>query len=131
MTPELKQEIESARELARTGDYNEHPCEIGYAETIVDLADRIEQLEAEVKTALHREAETTARYDAKIDALEAEIEKLRLERQAQYDRGYYDGRQYDGAEERAKIVAWLRLNSTPHNDIDEWADEIEAGAHLK
>lgn len=33
--------------------------------------------------------------------------------------------------ERAKIVAWLRLNSTPHNDIDEWADEIEAGEHLK
>ena len=26
----------------------------------------------------------------------------------------------------AKIVAWLRDNSTPHNDIDEWADEIEA-----
>ena len=34
-------------------------------------------------------------------------------------------------DERAKIVAWLRENSTPHNDIDEWADEIEAGAHLK
>lgn len=49
MTPELKQEIESARELARTGDYNEHPCEIGYAETIVDLADRIEQLEAALR----------------------------------------------------------------------------------
>lgn len=28
--------------------------------------------------------------------------------------------------EVAKIVAWLRDNSTPHNDIDEWADEIEA-----
>lgn len=26
----------------------------------------------------------------------------------------------------AEIVAWLRDNSTPHNDIDEWADEIEA-----
>lgn len=39
----------------------------------LEAADRIEQLEAEVKTALHREAETTARYDAKIDALEAEI----------------------------------------------------------
>lgn len=24
------------------------------------------------------------------------------------------------------IVAWLRENITPHNDIDEWADEIEA-----
>lgn len=41
MTDELKQEIESARELARTGDYNEHPCEIGYAETIVDLAEAL------------------------------------------------------------------------------------------
>ena len=35
------------------------------------------------------------------------------------------------SEERAAIVAWLRENSTPHNDIDEWADEIEAGVHLK
>jgi len=34
-------------------------------------------------------------------------------------------------EERAAIVAWLRENNTPHNDIDEWADEIEAGKHLK
>lgn len=25
-----------------------------------------------------------------------------------------------------EIVAWLRYNVTPHNDIDEWADEIEA-----
>ena len=24
-----------------------------------------------------------------------------------------------------EIVAWLRENITPHNDIDEWADEIE------
>ena len=34
-------------------------------------------------------------------------------------------------EERAAIVAWLRENITPHNDIDEWADEIEAGEHFK
>lgn len=33
--------------------------------------------------------------------------------------------------ERRRIVDWLRLNSTPHNDIDEWADEIEAKEHLK
>ena len=25
-----------------------------------------------------------------------------------------------------EIVAWLRENITPHNDIGEWADEIEA-----
>lgn len=30
------------------------------------------------------------------------------------------------AEVVGKIVAWLRDNITPHNDIDEWADEIEA-----
>lgn len=35
------------------------------------------------------------------------------------------------SEERAATVAWLRENSTPHNDIDEWADEIEAKEHLK
>ena len=49
-------------------------------------------------------------------------------RQYGYDQGYYDGRQYDGAEERAKIVAYLRKTFGFDNDA---ADEIEAGEHLK
>lgn len=59
------------------------------------------------------------------------VEAFARHRKYGYDQGYYDGRQLDHMEERAAIVAWLRENSTPHNDIDEWADEIEAGEHLK
>ena len=33
----------------------------------------------------------------RIKELEAENARLQLECQAQYDRGYYDGRQFDGA----------------------------------
>ena len=42
-----------------------------------------------------------------------------------YDQGYYDGRQFDRMEERAAIVAWLRVLS------NFYADAIEAGEHLK
>ena len=64
-----------------------------------------------------------------IEAQAAEIEKLQLECKAQYDRGYYDGRRYDGAEERAKIVAWLRetiFNCT----LADIPSAIEAEEHL-
>ena len=67
-----------------------------------------------------------AEAEHRIEAQAAEIERLKLECQAQYDRGYYDGRQYDGAEERAKIVAWL--HEAGYRQI---ADKIEAKEHLK
>lgn len=51
-------------------------------------------------------------------------------RQYGYDQGYYDGRQADGAEERAKIVAWLRGNDM-NGRWSALADAIEAGEHLK
>lgn len=54
-------------------------------------------------------------FGSSLDAKEAQLEVMM--KQAALD-------------EREAIVAWLRLNVTPHNDIDEWADEIEAGAHL-
>jgi hypothetical protein len=68
----------------------------------------------------------------RIEAQAAEIERLRLECQAQYDRGYYDGRQYDGAEEREKIVAWL-LNIGPEVNMTQYdvADAVEEKEHLK
>jgi hypothetical protein len=62
-----------------------------------------------------------------IDCVEdqaAEIARLRLECQAQYDRGYYDGRQNDGAEERAKIVAWLLETE----EIYDWSPPTIAAA---
>ena len=60
-----------------------------------------------------------------------------------YDQGYYDGRQLDGAEERAAIVAWLRRHkagiapirivetSTISKTQSLLIDAIEAGEHLK
>ena len=51
-----------------------------------EAADRIEELEAQLKTVLEREAATIARYDAKLDAAEAklaeDIEALREVSQA-------------------------------------------------
>jgi hypothetical protein len=58
-------------------------------------------------------------------------------RQYGYDQGYYDGRQADGAEERAKIVAWLAREEEdyPSGKYSGFAaiirEEIEAGEHLK
>ena len=61
-------------------------------------------------------------------------------RQYGYDQGYYDGRQADGAEERAKIVAWLRdagsvslsyglLGRDLSAILEGVADAMEAGEH--
>ena len=41
------------------------------------LADRIEALQAQLKTVCQRESETTARYDARIETLEADNARLR------------------------------------------------------
>ena len=74
-------------------------------------------------------------YISIVEAQAAEIDRLKLECQAQYDRGYYDGRQNDGAEERAKIVAYLRNDkivlSMDGSKEDVVASAIEAKEHLK
>ena len=57
------------------------------------------------------------------------VQAFARHRQYGYDQGYYDGRQADGAEERAKIVAWLRGMGL--RNINYIADAIEAGEHLK
>lgn len=73
------------------------------------------------------------------------VEAFARHRQYGYDQGYYDGRLYDGAEERAKIVAWLRklsgYDATTPTFQDrrlayqlaalEFSNAIEAGEHLK
>jgi len=46
------------------------------AETLIlKLADRIEELEGQLKNVLDREAATFARYDAKLDAADAKLAK--------------------------------------------------------
>jgi hypothetical protein len=54
-------------------------------------------------------------------------------RQYGYDQGYYDGRQVDGAEERAKIVAYARGHggNAWSRDVLYFAEKVEAGEHLK
>ncbi len=47
-----------------------------------DCIDRIEDLEAQLKTVLDREAETHRRHDAKVEAQAAEIEQLRMQLKA-------------------------------------------------
>jgi hypothetical protein len=56
------------------------------------------------------------------------VQAFARHRQYGHDQGYYDGRQYDGAEERAKIVAYLRKT---FGFDSEAADAIEAKEHLK
>jgi hypothetical protein len=105
----------------------------------MDAADCIEQLEREkavVSDLWEQQKEIALDYLADcneaaehIEAQAAEIERLRLECQAQYDRGYYDGRQYDGAEEREKIVSYLQTNADPI--VRNWISaQIEAKEHL-
>jgi hypothetical protein len=47
------------------------------AKLVTMMTDRIVALEAKLKTVCQRESETIARYDARIEALEAEIARLR------------------------------------------------------
>lgn len=57
-----------------------------------EAAAREYQRTEQLKTVLKREADSQRRHDEKVERLEAEIERLRVEAQAQYHRGYYDGR---------------------------------------
>ena len=66
------------------------------------------------------------------------VEAFARHRKYGYDQGYYDGRQLDGAEERAAIVAWLRQSIIGGDNLEpvcdthtQIASAIEAGEHLK
>ena len=83
-----------------------------------DLIDIVTEMVFEVTEA---DRDAAAQYDV--------VEAFARHRQYGYDQGYYDGRQADGAEERAKIVAWL-WGMGLHN-INYIADQIEAGGHLQ
>jgi len=61
------------------------------------------------------------------------VQAFARHRQYGYDQGYYDGRQADGAEERAKIVAYARGHggNAWSRDVLYFAEKVEAGEHLK
>jgi hypothetical protein len=91
-----------------------------------DLIDIVTEMVFEVTEA---DRDAAAQYDV--------VEAFARHRQYGYDQGYYDGRQADGAEERAKIVAWLAREEEdyPSGKYSGFAaiirEEIEAGEHLQ
>jgi hypothetical protein len=77
-----------------------------------------------------------AEYIAGDRARDLDYQVVAHHRQYGYYQGYYDGRQADGAEERAKIVAWLRGQGEFGSERaqawgETFADQIEAGEHLQ
>ena len=77
-----------------------------------------------------------AEYIAGDRARDLDYQVVALHRQRAYYQGYYDGRQADGTEERAKIVAWLRKEAIMSTDtvrrrMNKALDQIEAGEHLQ
>lgn len=78
---------------------------------------------------IQADRDAAAQYDV--------VEAFARHRQYGYDQGYYDGRQADGAKERAAIVAWLMREEDdyPSGKYSGFAaiirEEIEAGEHLK
>lgn len=70
---------------------NELRIQEGINELCGSAADRIEAQAAEIKAILDREADTYRRHDAKVDALEAENERLRGEVQSLTDELGYHG----------------------------------------
>lgn len=78
-----------------------------------------------------------AEYIAGDRVRDVDYQVVARHRQYGYDQGYYAGRQADGAEERAKIVAWLAREEEdyPSGKYSGFAaiirEEIEAGEHLK
>ena len=74
-----------------------------------------------------------AEYIAGDRARDLDYQVVARHRQCGYDQGYYDGRQVDGAEERAKIVAYARGHggNAWSRDVLYFAEKVEAGEHLK
>ena len=58
------------------------------------------------------------------------VEAFARHRQYGYDQGYYDGRQADGAKERAKIVTWLREQQTSTEKLRDEMNRHTAGWHF-
>ena len=79
---------------------------IGPAMLCQEAADRITALEAQLQIVLDRESATTARYDAKLDALEAQVAAA--------------GRLADAADRLRKSVQamWLRSTGVPRDVHD-------------
>lgn len=69
--------VERLREVGRDGVWKSGRNPKTAHPMCIKAADRIEAQAAEIKAILDREADTYRRHDAKVDALEAENERLR------------------------------------------------------
>jgi len=99
---------------------------------LIDVASKVTEADREVLIRISNSDDETAQRIRRGLIYTWEVGEISRHRKYGYDQGYYDGRQADGAKERAKIVAWLRSQGGHHNDIyEEAADDIEAGEHLK
>ena len=96
---------------------------------LLDVASKVTDADREVLIRISNSDDETAQRIRRGLIYTWEVGEISRNRQYGYDQGYYDGRQADGAEERAKIVAWL-WGMGLHN-INDIADDIEAGEHLK
>ena len=83
-------------------------------------------------TQADKDAADSAQWNAVVH-VGSLAEAFARHRQYGYDQGYYDGRQADGAEERAKIVAYARGHggNAWSRDVLYFAEKVEAGEHLK
>jgi len=83
-------------------------------------------------TQADKDAADSAQWNAVVH-VGSLAEAFARHRQYGYDQGYYDGRQVDGAEERAKIVAYARGHggNAWSRDVLYFAEKVEAGEHLK
>lgn len=84
-----------------------------------DLIDIVTEMVFEVTEA---DRDAAAQYDV--------VEAFARHRKYGYDQGYYDGRQADGAEERAKIVEWLREQQTSTEKLRDEMNRHTAGWHF-
>ncbi len=100
----LKQLVECRCDEAYTGRGRHDPySECDYADEVKIVAESIEKLGAQLKMVLDREAETQARHDNKIDALEAKLAKA------------------------VDVIKHL-INIAPEGDQDEWHIALDDAA---
>ena len=103
---------------------------------LIDVASKVTEADREVLIRISNSDDETAQRIRRGLIYTWEVGEISRNRQYGYDQGYYDGRQADGAEERAKIVAWLRGQGEFGSERaqawgETFADQIEAGEHLK
>lgn len=104
--------VERLREVGRDGVWKSGRNPKTAHPMCIKAADRIEAQAAEIKAILDREADTYRRHDAKVDALEAENERLRealIQIEAHMNDAYNEWSEQGGVDGRDAIRTAFRL----------------------